>query len=241
MEFSKNLNLGKKTVELGAQNIFKYYNFIKPEIDIDLEVEKIMKNYLLEFSDYNFFGEETGFLNNNSNFTWYLDPIACSRNFQYNIPHFAICLSLFFNEECILGIVLDPVTKELFWAEKNKGAFLNDVQIFASKDSSLDEGFFCCSQMHDLDKLELINKNTGLWHKLPGSWGLSFAWTAANKFKFSFGKLKDIEGTAPGIFIAKEAGCYIKDLNGDDWTINSKDIIICQNKIIYDKVINLMQ
>ncbi len=235
------LDVGISSVRIAQKEILKFYNNEKPEnLDIDKFIEEVIKSYILKvFPSHNFDGEETAFTNNNSNYTWYCDPIACSINFYCDIPHFAICLSLFKNENCVLGIVLDPVTNELFYADE-KSAYLNDKRLVASNEINLENKFFCCSSKYDYDKLNLIQNEFNMYHKLPGSWGLSFAWTGGRKFIFVFGKLKDIYGTAPGIYIAQKSGCYIKDYEGNDWSKNSKNIIICQNKKIYDKVKNFI-
>ena len=239
------LTQGIKTIRIAQKEILKYYNNEKPnDLDIDEKIEILIKNEILNyFPQHSFNGEETGLTDNNSNYIWYCDPIACTMNFNENIPHFASCLSLFANNICILGIVIDPVTDELYYADE-EGAFLEfnnqKIKLIAEESSILEKRFFCCSSKNDYEKLIKIQKEFNMFHKLPGSWGLSFAWCAKNKFVFAFGRLKDIHGTAPGIFISQIAGCYIKDYSKRNWDINSKDIIIAQNKQVYDKIINFI-
>ena len=65
--------------------------------------------------------------------TWIIDPIDGTFNFLHGVPHFAISIALKSNNEIISGIIFDPIKNELFYAEKDNGAFLNNQRIRVSK------------------------------------------------------------------------------------------------------------
>ena len=58
------------------------------------------------------------------NNTWIIDPIDGTINFLHGIPHFAISIALKSRNEIISGLIFDPIKDEIFFAEKNNGAFL---------------------------------------------------------------------------------------------------------------------
>lgn len=228
---NKFLDIGKKAVMEGSNFLMKYYNSSIPEgFDIDKETELIIKKIILNnFPEHSFDGEETGKTENNSIYIWYCDPISSTNNLFSNLPHFAVCLSLFKDGIPIIGIVSDPVCNELYYAEIGKGAYLNGKKITPSSRKEIKKSNFSCSPKND-SQLMLKYLDEGGAHKMFGSWALHFAYVAAGKFDFCFTNLKDIHGTVPGLVIAKEAGCYIYDGKNSCWSINTKKILVTNTK-----------
>lgn len=80
------------------------------------ELSKIMP-------DASFYAEESG-VSGSSRFCWVIDPLDGTTNFAHGLPHFCISVALTDNDEPILGMIYNPVLKELFWAQKGGGAWL---------------------------------------------------------------------------------------------------------------------
>ena len=91
----------------------------------DLKTEKIIIDELKKARpNYSILSEENGIKNNkDKNNTWIIDPIDGTINFLHGIPHFAISIALKSNNEIISGLIYDPIKDEIFFAEKNNGAF----------------------------------------------------------------------------------------------------------------------
>ena len=68
---------------------------------------------------------------------WIIDPIDGTTNYLHGIPHFAISIALKSNNEIIAGVVFDPIKNEMFYAEKNNGAYFNNQRIRVSKKKKL--------------------------------------------------------------------------------------------------------
>ena len=101
----------------------------------DKESEEIIKKFILEaFPVHSVFGEETGMTKNQDECVWHIDPIDGTRNFANGIPIFGISIAMACKDELILGVIYNPATKSLFYAEKGKGAYLNDIKIHVSSD-----------------------------------------------------------------------------------------------------------
>ena len=101
----------------------------------DLKTEKIIIEELSKGRpNYSIVSEENGIKENKDlKNTWIIDPIDGTINFLHGLPHFAISIALKFNNEIISGLIFDPIKDEMFYAEKNNGAFFNNQRIKVSK------------------------------------------------------------------------------------------------------------
>ena len=103
--------------------------------EADRESEGVIKKIISEnFPDHSILGEETGMTKNTGANTWCVDPVDGTRNFANGIPFFAISIALLDEHEPMVGVVYNPASKSLFYAEKGKGAYLNDKKIHVSQD-----------------------------------------------------------------------------------------------------------
>ncbi|MBN2478436.1 inositol monophosphatase [Candidatus Micrarchaeota archaeon] len=102
---------------------------------IDKESEKIIRKMIKEkYPEHGIIGEEYGKEGEEKEYVWIIDPLDGTTNFIHRIPMFAVSIALKKNRETILGIVYNPVTNEMFYAEKEKGAFLNGKKIKPSEE-----------------------------------------------------------------------------------------------------------
>ena len=95
--------------------------------DADVKTEKILIETLSQDRpDYGFISEEIGTIpaKNDCPFTWIIDPIDGTTNFIHAIPFFAISLALRHHDEITAAVLFNPITNELFYAEKGEGFFL---------------------------------------------------------------------------------------------------------------------
>ena len=123
----------------------------------DLKTEKIIIEELKKAKpNYSIISEEYGSENNkDKKNTWIIDPIDGTVNFLHGIPHFAISIALKSKSEILSGLIFDPIKDEMFFAEKDKGAFLNNQRLRVSKKNSLDECLF--SSNHEGVKFSNLN------------------------------------------------------------------------------------
>jgi len=79
---------------------------------------------------YSFLGEERGLIpGTDKTHTWIVDPLDGTTNFLHAIPHFAINIALQRDGAVVAAVTYNPVSNELFWAEKGKGCFVNDKRL----------------------------------------------------------------------------------------------------------------
>ena len=110
----------------------------------DIKAEKIIIDELKKARpNYSIISEENGTeKNNDKKNTWIIDPIDGTVNFLHGIPHFAISIALKSNDEIVSGLIFDPIKNELFFAEKDNGAFFNNHRIKVSKKNELNNCLF---------------------------------------------------------------------------------------------------
>ena len=199
----------------------------------DLKVEKILIEELEKARpNFSFISEEKGIKKNkDSNNTWIIDPIDGTINFLHGIPHFAISIALKSDNEIVSGLIYDPIKDEMFYAEKNNGAFLNNQRIRVSNKNNLDDCLFA-------DGGKMMNE-PDFTNRKSGSAALDLAYVAAGRYDGYFQKNLNLWDIAAGIVLVQEAGGIFKDLNLD----NIKNInVITSNPNInvkfHEKIMN---
>ena len=182
----------------------------------DKHVEKILIEELSKSKkNYSFITEETGIINNKDkeNF-WIIDPIDGTTNFLHGIPHFAICIAFKSEEEIISGLIFDPIKDEMFYAEKNKGAFLNNQRLRVSNKGSIEDCLF--SSNHEGVKFSDLNM------RYSGCAALDLAYVASGRLDGFFHNKINLWDVAAGTLMVQEAGGIVNDIS--QYNINNIDI-----------------
>ncbi len=171
----------------------------------DKKTEKVLINELTKNKKkYSILSEEIGFIKNDDNdYIWVIDPIDGTTNFLHGVPHFCISIGLKFKDEIISGIIFDPIKNEIFYAEKNQGAFFNNHRIRVSKRKNLDECLFATNQ-NGLS-------STDLNARIFGSAALDLAYVASGRIDGYFQNGLNLWDIAAGTLIVKEAGGIINN------------------------------
>ena len=172
----------------------------------DIKAEKIIIEELKKARpNYSIISEENGVEKNKdeSNF-WIIDPIDGTTNFLHGVPHFAISIALQSNNEIVCGLIYDPIKDELFYAEKNHGAYFNNQRIRVSKKRDIDECLFAVGKG---------KYNPDLIYRRSGSAALDLAYVASGRFDGYFQDNLNLWDIAAGIIIVKEAGGIINEID----------------------------
>ena len=194
----------------------------------DKKTEKVLINELTKNKKkYSILSEEIGFIKNDDNdYIWVIDPIDGTTNFLHGIPHFCISIGLKFKDEIISGIIFDPIKNEIFYAEKNQGAFFNNHRIRVSKRKNLDECLFA------------TNKNgllsTDLNARIFGSAALDLAYVASGRIDGYFQNGLNLWDIAAGTLIVREAGGIVNNYDLEK-TKNIK--VVASSEIINEKML----
>ena len=173
----------------------------------DLKAEKIIIDELKKAKpNYSIISEENGIEDNkDKKNTWIIDPIDGTINFLHGVPHFAISIALKSNNEIVSGIIFDPIKNEMFFAEKNNGAFFNNHRIRVSKKNEISNCLFG-SGSTILDKENISLRKSGCA-------ALDMAYVASGRYDGYFQNNLNLWDIAAGIILVKEAGGVINEID----------------------------
>ena len=173
----------------------------------DKYVEKILIQELSKTNKkYSFLSEEIGMVKNKDRENiWIIDPIDGTINFLHGIPHFGISIALQSKKEIVSSLIFDPIKDEMFFAEKNKGAFLNNQRLRVSKKSLLDDCLFSSNS----EGVKFSNLNI----RSSGCASLDLAYVAAGRLDGFFHNQINLWDVAAGSLMVSESGGVVNDLN----------------------------
>ena len=173
----------------------------------DLKTEKIIIDELKKARpNYSILSEENGVENNkDKDNTWIIDPIDGTVNFLHGVPHFAISIALKSKNEIVSGLIFDPIKNEMFYAEKNNGAFFNNHRIKVSKKNEVNDCLFVTGS--------LIKQELKLPYRKSGCAALDMAYVASGRYDGYFQNNLNLWDIAAGIIMIKEAGGIINEID----------------------------
>ncbi len=189
---------------------------------------------------YGFLMEETGAVEGtDKTHRWIVDPIDGTSNFLHGIPHFAISIALERDGQLVAGLVFNPVTDELFTAEKGYGAFLNDRRLRVSARRSLEEALiatgipFKGKPDHETFQKELsalMGEVAGI--RRFGSAALDLAYVAAGRYEGFWERNLNAWDIAAGILLVREAGGFVQEIEGGANMMDSGSILAANEGLV---------
>jgi myo-inositol-1(or 4)-monophosphatase len=253
LEFAKNLAKEAQDIAL------KYFNFEvettwkedhTPLTQADTEINNlVIKRINEKYPEHSIYGEEKSDIKENSKYIWVCDPIDGTMAFSCGLPTFVFSIALVdqSNGLPILGLINDPIMKNMYWAYKNGGAYRNGKKIFVSNDISLNNTYL----------------NTGAsgrtvgFSNLPLMKTLSEEKCAVMRYpSFIYGGIQVANGKYIGaVFYAKhghdvaalkiiteEAGGKVTDLNGNERRYDEEGLgCIVSNGKLHEKLLEIVQ
>ena len=208
----------------------------------DIKSEKaIIEIIRARFPGHSIVSEEAGDLRKKSDFTWYIDPLDGTKQYQRNIPLFSVSVALAEGSDIIAGAVFDPSTKRMYCAEKGKGAFLNGKKIAVSETKELRDAFVYLDSRNVCDLA--CSKITAAVYRARnfgvGSLGLCYA-AQGGYDAFVHPKIAKAVDLAAGALIVREAGGETTDLGGKQFSVESKSCV-AGNRILHGKILELLK
>ena len=214
----------------------------------DKRTEKILVEELQKaHPDYGIITEETGVINkSNTKNRWIIDPIDGTFNFMNGIPQFAISIGYEEENEIKCGVIFNPISNEMFCAEKGGGAYLNNARIRVSNKSKIKDALIVTggpkgeSKIKDKIFSEYINVSNNVANvRKFGSAALDVAYVACGRFDGYWQRELNYWDIAAGIIILKEAGGFI-DFFEEDKNTPLKKNILASNSFIHEELRKLI-
>ncbi len=233
------LNIAKDAAFEAGSIIMSYYNtdyeikdkgYHNPVTTADHAADTLLKKTLMAARpDYGWLSEETvdSPARLSKERVWVVDPLDGTKEFIEGVPNFVVSVALVENGYPVVGVLYNPVTKEMFTAEKSKGAFLNDKPILCSTKESVSEMVILNSRSET--RRGLWKSYDGIFGKLKaiGSVAYKLGLTAAGKADiFASLRPKNEWDICAGNCIINEAGGKLIDLNGHQRLYNQKNTLI---------------
>jgi len=197
--------------------------------------------------EYGIITEETGIINkSNIKNRWIIDPIDGTMNFLNGIPQFAISIAYEENNEIICGVIFNPITNEMFCAEKGNGAYLNNTRIRVSNKKKLKDALLVTGGPNGASKIknkiysEYINVSNNVSNvRKFGSAALDMAYVACGRFDGYWQRELNYWDIAAGVIILREAGGFI-DFFEDDLSYPLKKNVLASNSNIHQELKELI-
>jgi myo-inositol-1(or 4)-monophosphatase len=223
----------------------------KGEINLVTEADRISEEMITSkinrlFPEHDILAEEFTYASKGSDFRWIIDPLDGTTNYAHGYPVFCVSIALQKVDEIILGVIYNPMLKEMFVAEKGQGAFLNGREIHVSFTTTIAQSFIATGFPYDIREdsqnnlnyfNEMIMKARAI--RRAGSAALDLAYVAAGRFD-GFWELKlNPWDTAAGWLLVEEAGGLVTDFNGNGYFLESS-VILASNGRIHKELMDVL-
>lgn len=207
--------------------------------EADLAAERIILDTLRPvFPGHGFLLEEKTAEYEELEYTWVVDPLDGTTNFAHGYPCFAVSIALRHRREEILGVVLAPVSGELFLAIRGGGAWQNGEPLRVSETARLEDALLVTGFPYDFrerpaDYVSLFEKF--LWHsqgvRRDGSAALDLCYVAAGRFDGFWERRLHPWDTAAGALLVREAGGRISRFDGSPFDIFDREIVASNGRL----------
>lgn len=215
----------------------------------DKKAEKVLFEELSKARPgYGFLMEESGTVEgSDKSHRWIIDPLDGTTNFLHGIPQFAISVGLERDGQMVAGVIYNPVTDELFLAEKGQGAFLNDRRLRVSARRDITQCVIGCGIPHIgrpghetflKEERAVMNNSSGL--RRMGAASLDLAYVAAGRFDGFWEVALSPWDMAAGIVLVREAGGTVNDINGREDMLNTGSVVV-GNEMIQGQLLKILK
>ena len=238
-----------EATKAGAAEILRFFNndfkiSNKPGVnnlvtEADHAAEKAIITVIKTvFPDHQILAEESGELIQDSTYKWIIDPIDGTVNFAHGIPLNCVSIGIEHEGEIVMAAVYNPHMNEFYFAEKGKGATLNDKPIKVSEETQaikacLVTGFPYTYINEPNGPLEIFERffRKGVPVRRLGSAAIDLCWVAAGRFDGFFEHKLEAWDSAAGYLIVEEAGGKVTDLQGNKFSVYQHKVLATNGKI----------
>lgn len=215
--------------------------------EVDHKSEDLIINTIQKyFPDHAILTEESGSVIVDGTHKWIIDPIDGTVNFAHGIPLCCVSIGIEVAGKIMMGAVYNPFFNEFFFAETEKGAFLNDQPIKVSNkkrviDSCLVTGFPYAYLEMPNGPLQIFDKliRNGVPVRRLGSAAMDLCWVACGRFDGFYEHKLQPWDSAAGFLIVEEAGGKITDFKGDYYSPYQPHLL-ATNGLIHNELLQIV-
>ena len=207
--------------------------------EIDRASERLIARIVKRaFPDHGFYGEEHARRRLDSPYRWYVDPIDGTTNFVHGLPLFAISIGLAYRQAMLVGVIYDPIRRELFLAMKGRGAFLNGRRLRVSRTRSVARSLLATGFPNEFRRqpqpylgwfLTLEARSRAV--RRLGSTAISLAYVAAGRLEGFYEQQLWPWDIAAGLLLVQEAGGRVTDFSGGAPVLHDGKLVASNGRI----------
>ncbi len=215
--------------------------------EADTAAEELIINKIkAQYPDHGILAEESGDNIKGAKNIWIIDPLDGTTNFAHAYPFFSVSIALQIDGEVVVGVIYDPVKKELFSAQKGKGAMLNNLPISVSNVDDLEISHLVTGFVYEHDWMvkknlkhfeDFIYKSQAV--RRDGSAALDLCYVACGRFDGFWEMGLNPWDIAAGVLILREAGGIVTNFSGDEFTLDSVELL-GNNKVLHEDMLKIL-
>jgi histidinol-phosphatase len=212
-----------------ARSLYQRNIEIRIKADKSPVTEAIREIIEARFPTHGFYGEETGLHRQDAEYLWIVDPIDGTKAFVREYPMFSTQIALMHEGEIVLGVSSAPIYGEVAYAQRGRGAFLNDKPITVSNVSTIESAHLSCGNMKSLATGPQWTRYGAMIAQLNRIRGygdfLHYHLLASGKIDAVIETDINILDIAACVAIVNEAGGRFTELNGAPITLKSTTVL----------------
>jgi myo-inositol-1(or 4)-monophosphatase len=223
-------------------------NAVNLVTDADRKAEQAAVDQIRKvYPDHQILAEERGMdSQSQSPFKWIIDPLDGTTNYAHGFPSYCVSIGLEYQQQCFLGVVLDPTRQELFVGETGRGASLNGRPIRVSKTPSLDAALLVTGFAYDIR--ESTDNNLGYFARFSlcaqgvrrtGTAALDLCYVACGRLDGYWEFKLSPWDMAAGMVIVQEAGGKITDFQGGPFSVYGQQVV-ASNGLIHEAMLRVI-
>lgn len=204
--------------------------------EADLAAQKIIVDMIRHtYPEHGIIAEENGLdESRKSEYTWIIDPLDGTMNYAHGFPHFSVSIACCHNNMPVIGVVYNPVTRELFSARAGNGAHCNDIAIAVSARLHIQSALIMTGFYYDRGRMttNTLNAVAALFNagmgdiRRSGSAALDLCYVASGRIDGYFEYNLSVWDFAAGMLIVREAGGIVSDRSGTEMSLQGRGVIV---------------
>lgn len=251
-------NIAVRAARQAGSLLLRYFDHVdslkvtqKSRNDFVSEVDKAAEEAIISvirqsYPDHAILAEETG-KHEGNDFQWVIDPLDGTTNYLHGFPQFSVSIALKHRGILESAVVYDPLTNELFTADKGNGAYLNERRIRISSQKTLTGALIGTGipfrDQRFVDNYlgmmkDMIKDTAGI--RRPGSAALDFAYLAAGRTDGFWELGLSQWDFAAGALLVKEAGGSVTDLSGGERYLETGNVVAA-NVTLHQEMLKLIK
>ncbi len=225
---------------------------LKSEIDLVTETDKRAEELILseikrKYPEHNIIAEESENSISFAEHVWMIDPLDGTTNFAHKLPIFSVSIAYLYQGEIVLGVVYDPIKDEMFYAEKENGAFLNGEKIRVSDTVDLAKSLVITGFPYD--RFQNYDNNLDNFSRMAlkvrgirrlGSAALDLCYIAAGRADGYWEIRLEVWDIAAGTLIAREAGAVVTNRLGNQDVLQQPISVTAANPSLHPKILEVI-